>query len=252
MRKVLYNSRQFAHTRAIPWLQGIWMRSLPSCILRRECLDKSHVDTYWNKEIQLWRLRKVFYNGKHLATAPKEALHGSATAQMFKVSGGILYAKRFANTLFNAHKRKIVPLLPVRKAILTKNTFEYPSEWIVVPFRIRAFLSWVFMDFFIFLAGTHSGLKPFQCKICQKSFAISGDLTAHMRVCHIRLCNWTSCSNSFFHPYIVDSHRRSSVCLLILWKDIQPIFSSKHSLAHSLQKTKLCVPHMQRRLYTVG
>lgn len=63
------------------------------------------------------------------------------------------------------------------------------SEFIVVPFHIQAFC-WDFMDFFfVFLAGTHSGLKPFQCSICQKSFAISGDLKAHMRVCHNRPCN---------------------------------------------------------------
>lgn len=34
----------------------------------------------------------------------------------------------------------------------------------------------------LFHAGTHTGIKPFKCQFCHKAFALSGDLTAHIRV----------------------------------------------------------------------
>lgn len=47
-----------------------------------------------------------------------------------------------------------------------------------------------YRDCFIHLLhflGTHTGIKPFDCQFCQKSFALSGDLTAHIRV------SWNNC-----------------------------------------------------------
>lgn len=219
MRKVLYNSRQFAYTRAIPWLQAIWMQWMRSFVLRWECPNKPHIDTYWNKgactnififsflfptslatmmPAMLFVLIKKFNCedcGKCFTTANILQQHRkkhSTPVRPHKCSDcpAAFYTQNDLRIHFLTHTRERMYLCCQCGKRFSRKTHLniHLSEFIVVPFPIQA-LCWVFMDFFVFLAGTHSGLKPFHCSICQKSFAISGDLTAHMRVCHILPCN---------------------------------------------------------------
>lgn len=52
--------------------------------------------------------------------------------------------------------------------------------WVNLRFIILLFYIQCIQRFFF--AGTHTGQRPFNCRFCSKSFALSGDLTAHIRV----------------------------------------------------------------------
>lgn len=76
--------------------------------------------------------------------------------------------------------------------------FFFSSRW-----KATGVLIWLFN--LLFCTGTHTGIKPFKCQFCDKAFALSGDLTAHIRVrcwaieVQINLLNDSNLIFSFSH-----------------------------------------------------